>query len=351
MNIIETGVEKLNQFASRWRGELAVGMLALGVFDAGVAATMNYDQPARTETPVYAIAPTPETILVTTTTAATTTTLPATTTTTEASTTTSPPEVVLEATAVAKTTPEADIFDFSFPQCDYLDLLPKDKSHIILGLNGGRPFTENRCLAQLGAMYEEYGVYVNTSYPGGDVAIPIEYTPVPCPVAVDPLYCKAYERGYVAGQYSVDLANRNGIKTRLWWIDVELANSWNGNVHEHRTYILAIADAIRFHADQYQIASPQEITVGLYSTVSMFDKVTRDRSAQKPEDEFFRPVGFPGWLATVLPEDQLLTYCGRSFTGDGTAMVQTQRDNVNGTGLKLDVNRLCPGVELAELVG
>ena len=124
----------------------------------------------------------------------------------------------------------------------------------MLGVNGGRAFTENRCLvAQLRWAKRLHGApafYANTGNPGPKLAKhwPLgQATPYACSES-DPnsLGC-SYDYGWNAAQQSFAVAARAGAATasRLrrgsaaarrdvdWWLDVEISNSWQTLIHGH----------------------------------------------------------------------------------------------------------------------
>lgn len=339
----EVAIEKFNYWLSHAKvAEIAAGTLLLVGIEAGAAKVIaeRESKPAEMAVGACALTPCLEELSPTTTTVVPIPeiTPPATAAVPETTTSTAP-DSILQAAAIEPPASKPKIMgvDISFPNCE--TPIPEDATFGIVGVNGGRPFTANPCLAQQAANFDKPALYVNTAYPGDSEPVPVPQEPVPCPVAAE--HCGAYEKGWAAGKNSVEIAWGQGVSSREWWIDVETANAWRGNAHQHRTYILATMDAIRTYASANEKIAPGELYIGIYSTVGMMDRITRDRAAEKLEDQLWRPPGLHGWLATAASEDEVLNYCSRAFTGGGTVMVQTQRHNVNGSGRSIDVNYRC----------
>ena len=191
-------------------------------------------------------------------------------------------------------------FDVSYPQCR--STLPKLRSFAIVGVNGGAPLTSNACFAEQVAWAKGspagYAVYVNTSFSGkGD---PVAYG--------RKLIDDAIEREHAAGVTG----------TSMWWLDVELTNTWAGTQQENATVLASMA------------ARLQELgaRVGIYSSPQQWVEIAGD----------WQP-GLPVWNATGPGHrSQALAACQETFAGSSTAIAQwVQKSN----GRVLDHNIVC----------
>ena len=191
-------------------------------------------------------------------------------------------------------------YDVSYPQCGRS--LPSKAAFGIVGVNGGAPLTSNKCF---GAQFDwarglpGRAVYINTSWSGtGD---PVEYG--------RRLVTDAIERERAAGVRGVS----------MWWLDVELANTWNGTQQENATVLAAMAA-------QLQDAG---VRVGIYSSPAMWAEIAGD----------WNP-GLPVWNATGPgTRARARASCSESFAGSTSGMVQWVQKA--GTRL-LDHNEICP---------
>jgi hypothetical protein len=191
-------------------------------------------------------------------------------------------------------------YDVSYPQCGRS--LPAKAAFGIVGINGGAPLTSNKCF---GTQFDwarglpGRAVYINTSWSGrGD---PVEYG--------RRLVTDAIERERAAGVRGVS----------MWWLDVELANTWNGTQQENATVLDAMAA-------QLQEAG---VRVGIYSSPAMWAEIAGDWSP-----------GLPVWNATGPgTRARALASCSESFAGSTSGMVQWVQKS--GTRL-LDHNEICP---------
>jgi hypothetical protein len=207
--------------------------------------------------------------------------------------------------AVPSRAPAASVtgtgFDVSYPQCR--STLPKTRSFGIVGVNGGAPLTSNECFADQIAWAQKspsgYAVYVNTSYSGKDD--PVAYG--------RRLIDDAIEREHAAGVTG----------TAMWWLDVELTNTWVGTQQENATVLATMA------------ARLQEVgvRVGIYSSPAQFEEIA---GGWEP--------GLPVWNATGPGTRQAAAEaCSESFAGSPSAIVQWVQKS--GSRL-LDHNLVCP---------
>src|SRR5688500_12326059 len=138
-------------------------------------------------------------------------------------------------------------YDVSWPQCD--DELPESFAFAIVGVNGGRPFSQNDCLIeQLEWAGQDADFYLNTANPGPAISSfwPTgQDEPRPCDTGREPgddthdcsyLYgwnaaADAYARvrEVFIGLHWADEDDERIPGAATWWLDVETANSWRGD--------------------------------------------------------------------------------------------------------------------------
>lgn len=191
-------------------------------------------------------------------------------------------------------------YDVSYPQCGHA--LPKGASFGIVGVNGGAPLMSNKCLAGQIAWARAttgYAVYVNTSYPG--VGDPVAYG--------RRLVDDAISRERAAGVQDVS----------MWWLDVELTNTWNGTTQENATVLAAMAARLQ----------EAGVRVGIYSSPQQWAEIAGDWAP-----------GLPVWNATGPGTRAYAELsCTESFAGSTSAIVQW----VEKSGRRLlDHNLVCP---------
>lgn len=251
--------------------------------------------------------------------------------------------------ATASAAPAAAVgavgYDVSTPQCGRS--LPESGAFGIVGVNGGRAFTENPCFASEYAWAKRRpaapGVYLNTGNPA-----PRSDFYWPASGSRDPALCRdatstrdpgcSYNYGWHAAAKAFALADRvdRTLRTRTWWLDVETANSWNGDGTANTADLQGALDLLR---------SKGVARVGFYSTAYQWRTITGGytastagtyRAAWKAAfTPRYRLESAPLWIATVGDLAAAKNACATSFTGAPAQMVQF----VDGSGL--DVNVVC----------
>ena len=190
--------------------------------------------------------------------------------------------------------------DVSYPQCR--STLPKRAAFAIVGVNGGAPLTSNSCFAEQSAWSRRtsgYAVYVNTAYSG--VGDPVAYG--------RRLIDDAIKREHAAGVSG----------TAMWWLDVEVGNTWAGTRQENATVLAAMAARLQ----------ESGVRVGIYSSPQQWYEIAGDWEPGLP---VWNATG-PGTQATAVKA------CTESFAGSTTAIVQW----VEKSGSRLlDHNVVCP---------
>ena len=208
-------------------------------------------------------------------------------------------------------------YDISYPQCG--GAYPTNVAFAIVGVNGGRVFSVNPCLAdQLrwgGDAAAE--VYINTGNPGPELSSfwPVgQSSPRACSEADPDTANCAYDYGWNAAQHSYQTleaayaargitANPNAT---AWWLDVETSNSWRENT------------ALNFAALQGEhdyLVSRGVTRLGFYSTTVQWGEITGGTKAFAPS---------PSWGAGAPSESAAKRHCASTpgFTGGRLAMVQ-----------------------------
>jgi hypothetical protein len=101
-----------------------------------------------------------------------------------------------------------------------------DANFAIIGINGGKNFTSNQCLAQQRQLVPNSDFYVNTAYPG--YAVAKKYANVLGCMSADRI-CVAQNYGVQAGRYALGIARKADVsvaKDTTVWLDVEESNDW-----------------------------------------------------------------------------------------------------------------------------
>ncbi len=209
------------------------------------------------------------------------------------------PQLITPDPAPPATVPAAG-FDVSHPQC--ARTLPTTGGFGIVGINGGKPLSSNKCFAkQVRWATGKPGraVYINTGYPGtGD------------PVG----YGRRLVDDAVAREHAAGVSG-----TTVWWLDVETVNTWEGSQRENAT----VLDSMAAHLQDLGVR------VGIYSTPSMWREIA---GTWEP--------GLPVWYATGTgTQASAQAACARSFAGSATAIVQWVQSAPGGP---LDHDLICP---------
>jgi hypothetical protein len=206
-------------------------------------------------------------------------------------------------------------YDVSWPQCG--DTLPTDGAFGIVGVNGGRPFDHNACLADqydwAAALPGEPAFYANSANPG---TLSTRWTwsgPKPCGGGNDDLGC-AYNYGWNAATDAFGYANTEtgAAALHIWWIDVEIGNSWSSNTTSNIEILRGMRDYL----------SSRGVVIGFYSTGYQWGEITGGTKAF---------ASHRSWLAGARNATDAKRKCSRSyaFTGGGVALVQYVANNLD----------------------
>lgn len=212
-------------------------------------------------------------------------------------------------------------YDVSWPQCGRV--LPSNGDFRIVGVNGGKPFTDNECLAEQyrwagGAA--QVAFYINTANPGPASSAVDWYgqksphngcSPDNEPACVFNYGYNGARLAYAYAQAQTGAANRHS-----WWLDVETANSWSSN---GALNAFSIAGATAF-------LRAQGVPVGAYSTDYQWRRITGG----------VRAADLPNWVAGARNRAEAASWCApdSSFTGGPVVLIQWVEND-------LDHNHAC----------
>ena len=164
-------------------------------------------------------------------------------------------------------------FDISWPQCGG-PYPAQPLGFGIVGVTGGKPFTENRCLAdqwrwaRTGQFPPE--VYINLDYWRKTSYLHFFGPAGLCPTT-DPL-CQAHNYGWQSAKDAPAYGRSQGVDTNRWWLDVETMNYWSEDT-------AANAKIIEGAIDYFKSARLQ---IGIYSTPYQWGVIAGDYAPKVP---------------------------------------------------------------------
>ncbi|GAC1640605.1 MAG: hypothetical protein NVS4B12_02150 [Ktedonobacteraceae bacterium] len=195
--------------------------------------------------------------------------------------------------------------DISYPQCS-TSSYPKN-SFGVVGVTGGRAFTDNSCLTQefawAKALSTPASLYMNLNSPIGPTASKGMTGPYGNCSKKDKL-CQAENYGYNAAQDAYNYATSKSASSSMWWLDIETGNSWSSSMTLNQG---TVNGAAKF----FTLSS---INVGIYSTQSMWNSITGGYKNM-----------LPVWIATSSTTPA--TYCSTSYSFTGGSMYLVQYSN------------------------
>jgi hypothetical protein len=208
--------------------------------------------------------------------------------------------------------PRALGVDVSFPNCGAPR--PRVGGFVIVGLNGGDPFTFNPCFAREYAWAQAtrapLGVYLNTSYSRGLLRL---ITPACRRQSAGRPGSAAVRRAFALGcsEAHAALGKTPSIPPAVVWLDVETSNRWSSD------------PALNGATIQGMVASLASLVpravVGIYSNPHMWQEITGGLSS---------PAA-PEWIPALNG-----AVCTQSFAGGPVWLAQ-------GGGSSLDLDRPC----------
>ncbi|HVF31815.1 MAG TPA: hypothetical protein VM933_02150 [Acidimicrobiales bacterium] len=210
-------------------------------------------------------------------------------------------------------------WDISYPQCG--GPYPEGAStYAIIGVNGGRAFRHNRCLAhqwEWARRRGAAGVYVNVNFPRSADELARGATSDRQPdCASGAVACVAYNFGLNGIRDSLAYASTQGVQVPFIWLDVEQLNYWTSDPALNAVVLRGAIDGVR----------EAGLDVGIYSTPYQFGKLMGD---EQP--------GVPVWTAGANGLGAVAGYCqAKGFGGGPAVLVQLLPG-------QYDPNLACPG--------
>lgn len=243
---------------------------------------------------------------------------------------------VLPAHAAASAPAGSTGYDISWPQC--ASSFPAGGSFAIVGVTNGLAFSANPCLGAeyvwaSGLQYAS-GLYINTgnpetassNWPGRAGGTFPRTCNTPAELADPSNVDCAYNYGWNAATDALNVATANvgpAALTLPWWLDVEIANSWNGIGGANSSTVQGYIDYLRGQGIG---------TVGIYSTGYQWGQITGG----------YTVASVPDWLAGASNVTQAASMCdpANSFSGGPVQLVQYPSGGFDG-------NYVC-GVSVAQ---
>ncbi len=239
-------------------------------------------------------------------------------------------QINVGAAATSRRSPSLQGFDISFPQCGGAE--PAAPSFAIVGVNGGRAFTGNECLAReyiwaLGAVSQvqpRVGFYMNTGNPGPEASTNWPRAGTTTPRACDGSWSRdcAFDYGWLAARDAYARAHAVAGDTAAlapWWLDVEEANSWSMDT---ATNAASLEGAIEY------LRSANVAVVGIYALAADWEEIIGAPSATDPRNGPF--ASLPNWRPGPRSLDDALNWCSRTVTGGRVVFVQFPASGFDG---------------------
>jgi major membrane immunogen (membrane-anchored lipoprotein) len=244
-------------------------------------------------------------------------------------------------TIAAQTTslsPTSTGYDISFPQCGYA--YPSAPGFGVVGVNGGKPFTTNKCLASeltwaKGALNQQPAFYVNTANGGPNNGNwpSSQQTPDVC-TGANSVPC-SYDYGWNAARYAFAAAltaestdgsaspNQSAIASP-WWLDVETGNAWEVKSNLYGPTAAAYAnDKAMIEGEIASLTNAGVTNVGVYSTSQQWRAITDASTSDFPAV----PAWIPGFGSVAAAEAGCAT---ASFTAGRVALIQYGAGSYDG---------------------
>lgn len=202
--------------------------------------------------------------------------------------------------------------DISYPSCSAP--VSSTAQFGIVGVSGGRVYTDNACAAAEASHFSNLSIYVNTGLNTESVYFAQAMDYGSC---AGSRTCGAYWYGYLAGIHAYNYAKRKHLAgTPTWWLDVELMNTWSTST--------TLNDAsIRGEHDGLAAMTPATATrprpaIGVYARADEWKAITGGGLKSRT---------WPVWFATGLKHQttaQVRAYCAptTSFTSGPVDVVQ-----------------------------
>jgi major membrane immunogen (membrane-anchored lipoprotein) len=234
--------------------------------------------------------------------------------------------------------PTSTGYDISFPQCGYV--YPSAPGFGVVGVNGGKPFTTNKCLASelswaAGAVNQQPAFYVNTANGGPNNGNwpSSQQTPDVC-AGANSVAC-SYDYGWNAARYSFAAAltaeSSDGATSPTqsaiaapWWLDVETGNAWEVKTGFYGPTAAAYAnDKAEIEGEIASLTNAGVTNVGVYSTSQQWRAITDAATTNFPAV----PTWIPGFGSLAAAEAGCTT---ASFTAGRVALIQYGSGSYDG---------------------
>ena len=243
------------------------------------------------------------------------------------------------ASATTTTPPATSIgYDISFPQCG--STLPTSPGFAIVGVNDGRPYTTNPCLATElqwanSSLTGAPAFYANTAQPGpvNNTAWPTgQQSPQTC-AGGNSAAC-SYDFGWNAAQQSFNSAVAAEVQigatspaaaaaAAAWWLDVETGNSWESTMTSSPTTASFANDQATIEGEIAFLNTTGVASVGIYSTATQWAALMGSTSSVLATTAVWLP-GFATLTAAQSGCD------ATSFTGGRVALIQYPSGGLDG---------------------
>ena len=242
--------------------------------------------------------------------------------------------------SAATTTPAATSlgYDVSFPQCG--GSLPTSPGFAVVGVNDGRPYTTNPCLATElqwanTSLAGAPAFYVNTAQPGptNNTAWPTgQQSPQVC-TGGDSTAC-SYDFGWNAAQQSFQGAvaaealdgatsPSSAAAAAPWWLDVETGNSWESTATANPSTASFLNDQATVQGEIAYLDSAGATSVGIYSTPTQWATLMGSTGSTFAATA----VWLPGFATLAAAQ---VGCTATSFTGGRVAMIQYPSGGLDG---------------------
>jgi hypothetical protein len=226
-------------------------------------------------------------------------------------------------------------FDVSYPQCG--SMLPSGADFAVVGVDGGRPFDVNPCLAEQVAWAQTFGrpsYYVNTANPGPRLSDhwPLgQRSPKVCTTAKPDSAACAFDYGVNAAIDAFKRARAAALSVRApyvrrstWWLDVETHNTWESLEYGEKPKYLRNDIAV-LAGMKHALKRRGVRAVGAYSTEHQWERITGGASLGQA----------PVWYAGVGSRSLAASRCRARFSFTGGPVRMTQF--LTGSGLDGDL--------------
>jgi hypothetical protein len=153
-------------------------------------------------------------------------------------------------------------YDISYPQGSN-PLLTSSYAFLVVGTTDGRAYTDNPYFGSQTVLSQgkTLSLYMNLNAPVGSTVKGNITTPKSC--SKNDKICQAYNYGYNAAEHSYRYAQGKGASSTMWWLDIEIGNSWATNTTINDATIQGTVDFF----------NQQGVIVGIYSTQSMWNSI------------------------------------------------------------------------------